>query len=64
MSTGKVAVIWDVATGSFVGVEKDGKPVQQSGTVIGAPPDSVILINKPDSSVCCIIHGGKLYCWC
>ncbi len=76
---GEIKVKFSCDDGSFQGVEVDVgcgskvNAVQMSeadaealikGCFHFAQLEIIQLIHKPDKSVCCIIHGGKPFCWC
>jgi hypothetical protein len=72
----EVKLVFNVANGECIGVDpppdKAGNPRPRIAPDDAADipdaaelsPDKVVLIDKKDYSICCIIHGGRLYCWC
>lgn len=63
----EVKLVFDVDTGKCLGVDPPGKDritPDEAGTIVGMRPDTIMLVDKPGKSICCIMHGGRLYCWC
>jgi hypothetical protein len=61
----KVTLVIDDVTGETMSVECEGQTIasKDASEVIGMPKDRFYVVDKPNT-ICCIIHGGKEYCWC